>query len=150
LIVWGIVMTIVERKSSYKKSAKNLSEITFKQAIIIGVAQTLALIPGTSRSGVTTVAGILSGLDKYIALEFGLLLGIPVLLGSPLIAVYKETLTVTEIGFTNILIMLFIPMIVGYIAIYIVSKFKKEKWLSTFGYYRIVLGIVVLLLQFWV
>jgi undecaprenyl-diphosphatase len=150
LIVWGIVMIVVEKKKSDKKTVKNLSDISFKQAIMIGIAQTLALIPGTSRSGITTIAGVISGLDKYIALEFGLLLGIPVLLGSPLIAIYRETVVFSEISFTNILIIFLVPMIVGYLAIFIVSKFKKEKWLSTFGYYRIILGIVVLLLQYWV
>jgi len=149
LIFWGIVMIVVERKSdSTKESIEGVEDISFKQAAFIGLAQTLALIPGTSRSGITTIAGVLTGLNKYVALEFGLLLGIPVLLGSPLIAIYRETLPLGDIGFINMIIILLIPMVVGYLAIYAVSKLKKERWLSIFGYYRIVLGIIVLLLQY--
>ena len=148
LIFWGIVMIVVERKADVmEKKVGSVQAVSFKQAILIGLAQTLALIPGTSRSGITTIAGVLAGLDKYVALEFGLLIGIPVLLGSPLIAIYRETLPLGDISFINMLIILLIPMVVGYLAIYAVSKLKKEKWLSIFGYYRIVLGIIVLLLQ---
>lgn len=150
LILWGIVMIFVEKKNDREeKSVKDVQAISFKQAFFIGIAQTLALIPGTSRSGITTIAGVLTGLDKYVALEFGLLIGIPVLLGSPLIAIYRDIAPLGNITLTNMLIILLVPMIVGYLAIYAVSKFKKEKWLSTFGYYRILLGILVLLLQYW-
>ncbi len=148
LIFWGIVMIVVEKKADrMEKKIESVQDVSFKQAILIGLTQTLALIPGTSRSGITTIAGILTGLDKYVALEFGLLLGIPLLLGSPLVAIYKEALPLGEIGFTNMLIILLVPMVIGYLAIYAVSKLKKERWLSTFGYYRIFLGIIVLLLQ---
>jgi undecaprenyl-diphosphatase len=149
LIFWGIVMIFVERKADEeKKKVGSVQEVSFKQTLLIGLAQTLALIPGTSRSGITTIAGVLTGLDKYVALEFGLLLGIPVLLGSPLIAIYRETLPLNDIGFTNMLIIFLVPMVIGYLAIFVVSKLKKKHWLATFGYYRIVLGIVVLLLQY--
>ncbi len=152
LIVWGIVMILMEQKKK-DNNGKNLEAISWKQSLSIGISQTLALIPGTSRSGITTITGILVGLDKYTALEYSFILGIPVLLGSSMYGILKEILMVGELTSTilsvsviKITVMAILPFIIGYIALILLKKFQKKNWLTCFGMYRIVLGILILLL----
>lgn len=142
LIVWGILMIIVE-KTYVDIKEQDLHEISWKQSITMGIAQILALIPGTSRSGVTTLAGVLSGVNKFTALQYSFVLGIPILLGTSLFELFKhlpkEGLT------TNYLIGILVSGIFGLISLQLLKKIKREKWLTVFGYYRIFLGIVILL-----
>lgn len=155
LILWGIVMILLERKTKGKKEV-DVKNVTWKQSIMMGISQTFALIPGTSRSGITTISGILGGLDKYTALEYSFISGIPVLLGSSIYSIGKEILLIQEpitskICFALIVkigVVAFVPFLVGYISLLLLNKFKKKKWLTIFGIYRIVLGILVLGLQY--
>jgi len=143
LILWGIVMIILERS---KKDIKEtiVEEVTFKQSVIMGIAQTLALIPGTSRSGITTIAGMLVGLNKFTALEYSFLLGLPVLIGASGYELIKEA-NVNTFGIEEILGIV-TAAIVGYLSVILLKRFKKKNWLTVFGIYRIILGISLLLL----
>mgnify|MGYP005813650853 CR=1 FL=1 len=142
LILWGIVMIVVEGK--YKDIEENhLRSISWKQSLIMGFSQVIALIPGTSRSGVTTVAGVLSGVNKYSALQYSFLLGIPILLGTSMFGILKYAPT-EGFNYTHI-IAIIISAIFGYIALRILDRIKKKNWLTFFGYYRIVLGIALIL-----
>lgn len=145
LIFWGVVMILVERKYE-EKLESNLREISWKQSLTMGFAQIIALIPGTSRSGITTIAGILSGVNKYSALQYSFLLGIPILLGTSIYGIYQYS---PKEGFS---IMHFIGIlfssVFAYLSLILLRNIKKEKWLSIFGYYRIFLGIVLLTILF--
>jgi undecaprenyl-diphosphatase len=151
LIFWGILMIIAQKRDMGQKE-QDWEEITWKQSITMGFAQAIALIPGTSRSGVTTLAGIALGLDQYAALSYSFVLGLPVLLGSSLWEILKAMKSnpsllnniVDPNNLVKIIIILFVPMILGIIALMTLDKVKKEKWLSTFGIYRIILGLVIL------
>ncbi len=136
-------MIILERS---KKDIKEtiVEEVTFKQSVIMGIAQTLALIPGTSRSGITTIAGMLVGLNKFTALEYSFLLGLPVLIGASGYELIKEA-NVNTFGIEEILGIV-TAAIVGYLSVILLKRFKKKNWLTVFGIYRIILGISLLLL----
>jgi undecaprenyl-diphosphatase len=156
LIVLGIFFIIIENsklltpKDGYKKTEPE--DISLGKMFLIGIGQSFALIPGTSRSGITTLTGILLGLEKYSAFNFSFLLGIPVLLGSAGYEIIKSYLSTTEPSLTTaglsivkMLPMILVSFIVGYISLLLVKKFKKEKWLTVFGVYRILIGILILL-----
>lgn len=146
LIVFGIAFIIIENwnKKGKKKRGKN-SEITYKDALIIGVFQLLAAIfPGTSRSGATIIGGLLIGLSRENAAEFTFYLAIPTMLGASLLKLVKFGL-----GFTSIeLIVLLVGMLVSFVVSMFVIKFLmnyiKKHDFKVFGYYRIILGIIVL------
>ena len=146
LIVFGIAFIIVENWRKDKKSAKEKSsQITYKDALIIGCFQLLAAIfPGTSRSGATIIGGLLIGLSRPNAAEFTFYLAIPTMLGASLLKLVKF-----GFGFTSIeLVVLLVGMIISFLVSLIVIKFlmsyiKKHNF-KVFGYYRIILGIIVL------
>ena len=146
LIVFGIAFIVIENwnKNRISKTEKN-SQITYKDALIIGIFQLLAAIfPGTSRSGATIIGGLLIGLSRPNAAEFTFYLAIPTMFGASLLKLLKFGL-----GFTSIeLVVLLVGMIVSFLVSVIVIKFlmsyiKKHNF-KVFGYYRIILGIIVL------
>ena len=149
LIVYGILFIVIENKNIGSKSTKDVNKITYKQALQIGVFQLLALIPGTSRSGSTIIGGLLIGLERSVAAEFTFFLGIPVMAGASLLKLAKYIL---KVGFVFSGLELGI-LIVGCIVAFIVSMFVikflinyiRKHDFKVFGYYRIVLGILVLL-----
>lgn len=152
LIVLGIVMIILEKreKEDYDPDVEN---VTWKQSLLMGFGQIFALIPGTSRSGVTTITGILAGMDKYSALEYSFILGIPILIGSSVYEIGKEilsieeplTTTITSASLIRVFVVAVVPFVVGYLALTVLKKFKKKNWLTVFGIYRIILGILILI-----
>jgi undecaprenyl-diphosphatase len=143
LILWGIAMIILERNSG-NTAEKKVEEVTWKESIIMGIAQSLALIPGTSRSGITTIAGMALGLNKFTALQYSFLLGLPVLIGASGYEFMKET-NINSFGIEEILGII-TAGIVGYFSILLLKRFKKKNWLTVFGIYRIILGGLLLLL----
>jgi undecaprenyl-diphosphatase len=151
LIVVGILFILFENiKSKNKKTEPE--KIPLWKMIVIGIGQILALIPGTSRSGITTLAGMMMGLDKYSAFKFSFILGIPILLGSSFYEITKSYLDVTTFSIQTISLSIvkmipsiLVTFIVGYLSLLLVQKFKKSKWLTIFGIYRIVAGILILI-----
>lgn len=150
LIVFGIAFIIIENrnKNNEREKDKN-SQITYKDAILIGIFQLLAAIfPGTSRSGATIIGGLLIGLSRPNAAEFTFYLAIPTMLGASLLKLVKF-----GFGFTGIeLIILLVGMIVSFLVSVAVIKFLmnyiKKHDFKVFGYYRIILGVIVLLYFF--
>jgi undecaprenyl-diphosphatase len=140
LIIWGVVMILAERKTD---GEVDLNNITLKQAVLMGIAQTLALIPGTSRSGITTIAGIYSGVEKYTALVFSFILGLPVLIGASTLAFMKMY---QVNNFTLDIVSVVTTLLVGIVSLYILKKISKKRFLTVFGVYRIILGVLILLL----
>ncbi len=150
LIVFGIAFIIIENrnKNNEREKEKN-SEITYKDAILIGIFQLLAAIfPGTSRSGATIIGGLLIGLSRPNAAEFTFYLAIPTMLGASLLKLVKF-----GFGFTGIeIIILLVGMIVSFLVSVAVIKFLmnyiKKHDFKAFGYYRIILGVIVLMYFF--
>jgi undecaprenyl-diphosphatase len=152
LIVVGVLFIVFEN-IKIKREKQTPEEVSLWKMILIGIGQTLALIPGTSRSGITTLTGMLLGLEKYSAFKFSFILGIPVLLGSSIYEIVKTYLSSTDpslltasLSVVKIAPFVLITFVIGYLALLLVSKFKKKKWLTVFGVYRIVIGILILLL----
>ncbi len=146
LIVFGIVFIIIENwnKKGKKKRGKN-SEITYKDALIIGVFQLLAAIfPGTSRSGATIIGGLLIGLSRENAAEFTFYLAIPTMLGASLLKLVKFGLGFTSIELIVLLVGMFVSFIVSMFVIKFLMNYIKKHDFKVFGYYRIILGIIVL------
>lgn len=149
LIVFGIAFIVVEnlnQKRQNRKLRESNSQITYKDALIIGMFQLLAAIfPGTSRSGATIIGGLLIGLSRPNAAEFTFYLAIPTMLGASLLKLIKFGLAFTGIE----LIILIVGMVVSFLVSVLIIKFlmnyiKKHNF-KPFGYYRIVLGIMVLI-----
>lgn len=147
LIVFGIGFIIIENKNKGAKTKVNsLAEITYQTALIIGLFQLIAAIfPGTSRSGATILGALLIGVSRTVAAEFTFFLAIPVMLGASLLKIVK-------FGFSfsgNEMMILLTGMITAFVVSVIVIKFLmgyiKKHDFKVFGWYRIVLGIVVLL-----
>jgi len=146
LAFWGVAMIVVDRWSRGKKAkTTSLSDITLTQAAMVGVAQMLALIPGTSRSGITTIAGISAGMSPTTALAFSFLSGIPLLAGSGLYGEIKlvSSDTVTTEKLIMIIAATVISAIVGLGAAIILKKRITKGILTQCGIYRIILSIVI-------
>lgn len=142
LIVLGIFLYIAEKTASYKKS---IEKITLIDAIVIGIAQCIALIPGSSRSGTTITAGLFMGLNRETAARFSFLLSIPAILASGLLGV-KESIEFIPSGeIINVLTAILFSAISGYWAIFFLINYLKKKSTFLFIYYRIIAGVVILL-----
>ncbi len=151
LIVFGILFIIIEDINKNRKpKVKRLGDITYPIALIIGLFQLIAAIfPGTSRSGATIIGALAIGVSRTTAAEFTFFLAIPVMFGASLLKVVKF---IAKVGFafsSGELMILLIGMAVAFIVSIIVIKFLmgyiKKNNFKVFGWYRIVLGIVVLL-----
>ena len=151
-IVVSIIFIIFEKKNIGSKTTKSLKDITYKQAFVVGVFQVLALIPGTSRSGATIVGGLLIGLERKTIADFTFLLAIPVMAGASLLKLVKYIKDVGFVFATGELMILGVGSLVAFIVSIIVIKFLlsyiKKHDFQAFGWYRIVLGIIVLLYFF--
>ncbi len=153
LIVFGIAFIVIENWNKNRKGTqkdKN-SEITYKDALIIGVFQLLAAIfPGTSRSGATIIGGLLIGLSRPNAAEFTFYLAIPTMLGASLLKLVKFGLAFTGAEMIILLVGMFISFIVSMFVIKFLMNYIKKHDFKVFGYYRIILGIIVLAYFFFV
>ena len=149
LIVFGVAFIIVEnynKKRNHKNLKESNSQITYKDAIIIGIFQLLAAIfPGTSRSGATIIGGLLIGLSRPNAAEFTFYLAIPTMLGASLLKLVKFGFEFTGIEVVILLVGMIISFLVSVFVIKVLMSYIKKHDFKPFGYYRIVLGIIVLL-----
>ena len=155
-IVWGIVLWIGDRKASGagKVKLKDIYSIRWSDAIIIGLAQAIALIPGTSRSGITITAALLIGMSRGGAARFSFLLA--VIVGA--LAGAKETVDMIQVGIQTPIMPLIVGFIVAFITAYLVIHFflrlldgserkKASSSMTPFVGYRVGLGIVLLLIS---
>lgn len=149
LIVYGVIFIIIESKKVGKRDTKKLKDITYKQALGVGGFQLLSLIPGTSRSGSTIIGGLLLGLERSVAAEFTFFLAIPVMAGASFLKLLKYILNVGLVFQLSELIILGVGCLVAFIVSILIIKFLmnyiRKHDFKVFGYYRIVLGILVLL-----
>ena len=146
LIVYGIAFILIERRPRVPTTTK-LSRITYKQAIIVGLWQVLALIPGTSRSGATIIGGLLCGMSRACASQFTFFLAIPVMAGASLLKVVKFVLSGAAMTGTEIAVLVVgcvVAFVVSLAAIRFLMDYVKRHNFKFFGLYRIVLGLIVL------
>lgn len=143
LIVGGILLIWAENYSQKQKS-RDVEKIGFKDALIIGLFQCLSLVPGMSRSGSTIIGGLLGKLSRKSAAEFSFLLAIPTILGASVFKLmdYKGELTRSEIIYLGI--GTFVSFIVALGVISFFMNFIRNRSLKVFAYYRIALGIAIL------
>lgn len=149
LIVYGIAFIIVEKLHKGKSFKYNdIGEITFKTAALIGIFQVLALIPGTSRSGATIVGAMIIGVGRTAAAEFTFYLAIPVMFGASLLKLVKFGLAFTAAEAAALVLGMVVAFVVSIIAIKFLMNYIKKHDFTVFGWYRIVLGALVLILMF--
>ncbi|MBR6743256.1 MAG: undecaprenyl-diphosphate phosphatase [Clostridia bacterium] len=145
LILYGILFIVVESYNKNRISKVNtLSEISYKTALLIGAFQVLSLIPGTSRSGATILGAILLGVSRTAAAEFSFYLAVPVMFGASLIKILKFGFNITGMEFVVLAVGMITAFIVSIIAIKFLLGYVKKRDFKFFGYYRIALGLLVL------
>ena len=146
LIVFGVAFIFIENRKQKKKNKKDTTDkITYKDALIIGCFQLIAAIfPGTSRSGATIIGSLLLGLSRPNAAEFTFYLAIPTMFGASLLNILKFGLSFTGMELTLLLVAMAVSFIVSILVIKFLMSYIKKHDFKAFGYYRIVLGIIVL------
>lgn len=148
LILYGVLFIVVENHNK-GKTAKftDLNNLPYQIALFIGIFQVLALIPGTSRSGATILGAIMIGASRYVATEFSFFLGIPVMFGASGLKIFKFLLKGNHFTFDQTVILLtgcVVAFLVSILAIKFLLNYLKRNDFKAFGWYRIVLGIILL------
>ena len=146
LIVFGIAFIVIENRNAHQHShIHSLRNITIQTALLIGVFQLIAAIfPGTSRSGATIVGALLLGVSRTVAAEFTFFLAIPVMFGASLLKIVKFGLSFTMQEATILIVGMVVAFVVSVFVIKFLMSYIKKHDFKVFGYYRIVLGIIVL------
>lgn len=145
LIVLAIILALAEKTASFKK---DLKDITMMDSILIGLAQTIALIPGSSRSGTTITGGLFLGLKRDVAARFSFLLSVPAVLTSGLLQLKESLAYINYDMAVNIVVATIVSGISGYLAIDFLLKFLKKNTTFVFIFYRIALGVLILILLY--
>lgn len=145
LIVLAIILAVAEKTASFKK---DLKDITLMDSILIGLAQTIALIPGSSRSGTTITGGLFLGLKRDVAARFSFLLSVPAVLASGLLQLKESIAYINYDMAVNIIVATIVSGISGYLAIDFLLKFLKKNTTFIFVFYRIALGVLILILLY--
>ena len=147
LIVFGIAFIVVENWNKGRTpKVTALSGLTYKAALIIGIFQVIAAVfPGTSRSGATIVGALLIGIARPVAAEFTFFLAIPVMFGASLLKIVKFGLAFTGTELAVLLVAMVAAFLVSVVVIRFLLTYIKKHDFKVFGWYRIVLGILVIL-----
>ena len=147
LIVFGVLFIITEMFNNKSTKIKSVAEITFKTAIIIGAFQVLAAVfPGVSRSGATILGALLIGVSRTVAAEYTFYLAVPVMAGASLLKLMKFGFDFTLYEIIYLLVGMVTAFVVSILAIKFLIGFVKKHDFKAFGIYRIILGILVLIL----
>ena len=146
LIVFGILFIVIENHNKGKRPrVNNMNQLTYKMAITIGLFQLIAAIfPGTSRSGATILGALLIGVSREVAAEFTFFLAIPVMFGASLLKLVKFGLAFTGFQVTILLVGMAVAFVVSILAIKFLVGYIKKNDFKVFGWYRIILGIILL------
>ena len=147
LIVVGIAFIVIENRNAGKKPVtRRLHDISFREALIIGLFQLIAAIfPGTSRSGATILGGIMIGVSRPVAAEFTFIMAIPVMLGASLLKILKYGLFFSGMELAILLVGMLVAFLVSVLCIRFIMNYIRTHDFKIFGWYRIILGIVVIL-----
>ncbi len=147
LLVLGVAFILVENANKNKKAqVVSIDDLSFKNALEIGIFQCLAaILPGTSRSGATILGGLMLGIDRIVAAEFTFFLGIPVMFGASILKIFKFGLNFTLNEIIILLVGMLVAFAVSMVCIRFLMSFIKKHDFKVFGWYRIGLGILVLI-----
>lgn len=151
LIVYGIAFLLIERTKKARDNQyaiESVDAITYRDAIKIGLFQTLSLIPGTSRSGSTILGGMLVGVNRTASAEFSFFMAIPIMLGASLLKILKfaiSGITATPSEIWLLIVGILVSFAVSLFAIKFLMDFVKRHSFSAFGIYRIALGVIVII-----
>ena len=147
LIIYGVLFIIIENRNKRirRRPMNDLTRLSYGMALGIGVFQVLALIPGTSRSGATILGGILLGCSRTVAAEFSFFLGIPVMFGASLLKLVKFGFAFTTAELLLLVIGMLVAFVVSMLTIKFLMSYIKKHDFKAFGWYRIILGIIVLI-----
>ena len=144
LIFYGILFIVIENKNKNKQPRiKKLSQLTYTTALLIGIFQVLALIPGTSRSGATIIGAILLGTSRTIAAEFTFFLAIPVMFGASFLKILKFGISMSGGELAVLLTGMLVAFVVSILAIRFLLGYIKKHNFKIFGWYRILVGIIL-------
>lgn len=146
LIIFGMAFILIEDRNRRRRpSVNSIAEITYRDAFIIGMFQLIAAIfPGTSRSGATILGGILIGIARPVAAEFTFYLAVPVMFGASLIKVLKFGFSFTQSELVIMVTGMLVAFAVSVVVIRFLMSYIKKHDFKVFGWYRIILGFVVL------
>ena len=145
LIVYGVIFIIVEDYNKKRKpTCTSLENLSFKTAFLIGIFQVLSVVPGTSRSGSTIIGGILVGTSRTVAAEFTFFLAIPVMFGASLLKLVKFGFVFTGTEIMILVTGVVVAFVVSILAIKFLMSYIKKHDFKAFGWYRIILGVLVL------
>jgi len=145
LIVLAIILAIAEKTAKFKK---NIENVTILDSILIGLAQAVALIPGSSRSGTTITGGLFLGLKRDVAARFSFLLSVPAILASGMLQLVESLKYINYDLTVNLIVATIVSAVSGYLAIDFLLKFLKKNTTFVFIYYRIALGVLILVLLY--
>lgn len=149
LIAYGVAFIVIERKrKNQPNKIESAEELTPKHALLMGCFQVLSLIPGTSRSGSTILGGMLLGVSRTVAAEFSFFMSIPVMLGASLLRGLKYFVGAPAISANEWIILLvgtLVAFVVSFFTIRFLMDFVKKHSFEVFGWYRIALGVVILI-----
>lgn len=146
LIVYGIAFILIEKWNKNRiPKIKTIDDITYKTALMIGMFQVLSIIPGTSRSGATIVGALLIGVSRVASAEFTFFLAVPVMIGMSIIKLVKFGFDFTGTEIVVLLLGMLVAFWVSFVVIKFLMNYIKKHNFEIFGWYRIVLGIIVIL-----
>ncbi len=148
LIVYGILFIVLERYNRKRRPRiTSVDDMDYKTALMIGVFDILPLIPGTSRSGSTILGGILMGASRSVAAEFSFFLAIPIMLGASLLKILKffmDSAVIQPVEWQVLIVGMVVAFLVSLVAIKFLMGFIRKHDFTAFGWYRIILGILVI------
>ncbi|MBR4949865.1 MAG: undecaprenyl-diphosphate phosphatase [Clostridia bacterium] len=145
LIIYGVLFIVIENLNKNKTpKIDKLSDLTYKTALLIGAFQVLSLIPGTSRSGATIIGAMLIGTSRFVAAEYTFFLAIPVMFGASLLKILKFGFAFTLSEIAILAVAMITAFVVSVIAIKFLMGYIKKNDFKVFGWYRIILGILVI------
>ena len=146
LIVYGLLFIFIEKRNKNSTARiGSIAEISYKTALYIGLFQALSLIPGTSRSGSTILGAIIIGVSRVAAAEFSFYMAVPVMFGASFIKLLKFGFDFSSNELIILLVGMFTAFIVSIFAIKFLMGYIKKRDFAAFGYYRIILGIILIL-----
>ncbi len=148
LIIYGILFIVIENYFKNRPAKfSSLNDLTYQMALMIGIFQVLSIVPGTSRSGATILGAIILGTSRYVATEFSFFMAIPTMVGVSILKIGKFLLQGGTFGGEQWAILLtgsVVSFIVAWISIKWLLKFVQTHDFKPFGWYRIILGIIVI------
>jgi len=146
LIIYGAAFIIIENRNMRRTPRiAELSDISYATALAIGMFQVLSIIPGTSRSGATIIGALIIGVSRTAAAEFTFFLAVPVMLGLSAIKLLKFGLVFTSAELITLLLGMVVAFLVSLLVIKFLMGYIRKHDFKAFGWYRIILGIIVLI-----